>query len=62
MTLSISKDNGVTWYKKIPIYKSHSAYSDLVELEDGNIFVLFEAGHRVAYDGIHYKIILKEEL
>jgi len=62
MTLSISKDNGVTWYKKIPIYKSHSAYSDLVELEDGNIFVLFEAGHRVAYEGIHYKIISKEEL
>jgi len=62
MTLSISKDNGAEWYKKIPIYKSHSAYSDLVELNDGSIFVFFEAGYQNAYEGIHYKIIPKEEL
>ena len=62
MTLSVSKDNGTTWYKKIPIYKSHSAYSDLVELFNGNIFVLFEAGHQSPYEGIHYKIISKKEL
>ena len=62
MTLSVSKDHGTTWYKKIPIYKSHSAYSDLVELFNGNIFVLFEAGHKSPYEGIHYKIISKKEL
>jgi len=62
MTLSVSKDNGATWHKKIPIYKSHSAYSDLVELNDGNIFVLFEAGHQNAYEGIHYEIISNREL
>ena len=62
MTLSISKDNGANWYKRISIYKSHAAYSDLVELNNGNIFVFFEAGYQKAYEGIHYKIIPKEEL
>ncbi len=62
MTLSISKDNGATWYKKIPIYRSHSAYSDLAEMYNGNIFILFEAGHKNAYEGIHYEIISKKEL
>jgi sialidase-1 len=62
MTLSISKDQGANWYKKISIYKSHSAYSDLVELNNGGILVFFEAGHKNAYEGIHYKIIPKEEL
>ncbi len=59
MTLSISNDDGLSWNKKIPIYKSHSAYSDLTELKNGNILVLYEAGNEKAYEGIHYKIISK---
>lgn len=62
MTLSVSKDNGKDWYKKIPVYNSHAAYSDLVELNSGNIFILFEAGDENPYGGIHYKVIQKEEL
>ena len=59
MTLSISNDDGLSWNKKISIYKSHSAYSDLTELKNGNILVLYEAGNENAYEGIHYKIIPK---
>ncbi len=59
MTLSISNDDGLSWGKKIPIYKSHSAYSDLTELKNGNILVLYEGGIENAYEGIHYKIIPK---
>ena len=62
MTLSISDDDGLNWSKKIPIYKSHAAYSDLTELKNGNILVLFEAGENNAYEGIHYKIISKENI
>lgn len=62
MTLSISKDDGQSWYKKIPIYESHSAYSDLTELQNGNVFLFYEAGLKNAYEGIHYKIISKNEL
>ncbi len=57
MTLSISNNDGVSWDKKISIYKSHSAYSDLTELKNGNILVLYEAGNENPYEGIRYKII-----
>ena len=57
MLLSISKDQGESWDETISIYKSHAAYSDLVELNDNKIFVLFEAGEENPYQGIHYKIV-----
>ncbi|MCF7569540.1 glycoside hydrolase [Sabulilitoribacter arenilitoris] len=59
MTLSVSFDDGLNWDKKLSIYKSHSAYSDLTELKNENILVLYEAGISGAYEGIHYKIIDK---
>lgn len=62
MTLSISKNGGKSWFKKVPIYSSHSAYSDLVELNNGNIFVFYEAGYKSAYETISYKIIAKDQL
>ncbi len=62
MTLSVSKDGGATWHKKIMVYESHSAYSDLAELDNGNIFVLYEAGYNSAYETISYKIISKDQL
>lgn len=62
MMLSVSYDDGLNWSKKIPIYKSHSAYSDLTELNDGNVLVLFEAGINSAYEGIYYKIIDKKRI
>ena len=62
MTLSISNDDGLSWNKKIPVYKLHSAYSDLTKLKNGDIFLFYEAGLKSAYEGIHYKIISKREL
>ena len=62
LTLSVSKDQGVNWYSKIPVYQSHAAYSDLLALDNGDIFILFEAGIENAYEGIHYKIIPKTAL
>jgi len=62
MTLSVSTDDGFSWNKKIPIYKSYSAYSDLTELRNGAIFILYEAGYENPYEGIHYKIVSKSKL
>lgn len=62
MTLSVSHDDGLSWNKKIPVYKSHSAYSDLTELKNGDIFLFYEAGSKNPYEGIHYKIVSKSEL
>jgi sialidase-1 len=62
MTLSVSNDDGATWYNKIPIYSSFSAYSDLVALKNGDILVLFEAGKENPYEGIYYKIISNSAL
>ncbi|MBT5187233.1 MAG: exo-alpha-sialidase [Kordiimonadaceae bacterium] len=57
MTLSISRDQGKTWPDKITLFDKHAAYSDLTELKDDRIIVLFEAGYETPYDGIHYKIL-----
>jgi len=62
MTLSVSRDQGINWNRKIPIYQSHSAYSDLIELDDGDIFVLFEAGLESAYESINYHVVSKNAL
>lgn len=57
MMISISRDQGKSWNEKISIYKKHAAYSDLAELNNREIFVLFEAGIKNAYDGIYYKTV-----
>ncbi len=57
MTLSVSRDQGDTWKEKIIIFKKHAAYSDLVELKNGKIFILFEGGNNSAYNGIHFKTV-----
>ncbi|WOD44470.1 sialidase family protein [Hwangdonia lutea] len=62
MTLSVSFDEGLSWDKKLPIYPSYAAYSDLTELKNGNILVLYEAGEHNPYEGIHYKIISKNKI
>lgn len=56
MTVSVSRDQGNKWDEKIELFKGPSAYSDLVELANKNILVLFEAGIDNPYEGIHYKI------
>jgi sialidase-1 len=57
MTLSISRNQGKSWDEKISIFAGPSAYSDLVELDNKQLFVFFEAGNKNAYEGIHYKLL-----
>lgn len=57
MTLSISRDQGLNWKEKITIFEQHAAYSDLAELKNNKIIILFEGGYESAYDGIHYQIL-----
>lgn len=57
MAISISRNNGKTWKSKIKIFENHAAYSDLTELKNGKIMILFEAGNKNAYEGIYTKII-----
>ena len=62
MTLSVSRDQGINWNQKIPIYQSYAAYSDLVELDNGDVFILFEAGLESAYESINYHVVSKNAL
>ncbi len=57
MTLSVSRNEGVHGEEKIVIFEQHAAYSDLAELKNEKIFVIYEAGFESPYDGIHYKIL-----
>ena len=57
MTLSISENEGESWNRKIDIFNGKAAYSDIADLNDGNIFVLFEGGNNSPYEGIHFKIV-----
>ena len=60
MAISVSRDEGKSWEEKISIYQAHAAYSDLAELKNGNIVVVFEAGIENAYEGIFIKTIVLE--
>jgi sialidase-1 len=61
LTLSISKDNGRTWAKQVTVCAKKSAYSDIVVLNNGDVFCLFESGILLPYAGISTKII-KEKI
>lgn len=57
MSVAISEDNGKSWSLKKSIYESHAAYSDLVEMDEGEILLLYEGGTHTAYDHIFYAIL-----
>lgn len=61
MTVTLSRDQGKSWNEKISIYKEHAAYSDLAELKNGAIAIVFEAGIENAYEGIFIKTITLED-
>ncbi|MEL6250697.1 MAG: sialidase family protein [Bacteroidota bacterium] len=54
MSLAISENQGESWSRKKSIYAGHSAYSDLVEMDNGQILLLHEGGENSAYDAILY--------
>lgn len=57
MSLAISEDHGQSWIAKKTIYAGHSAYSDLVEMDNGQILLFHEGGENSAYDAILYTLL-----
>ncbi len=62
MTIKLSENNGKTWPYAFPVYSGPSAYSDLVNLPDGNIGLLYEYGTDNAYEKIGFTRISFETL
>ncbi len=59
MTVKKSSDNGKNWDSGILIYDGPSAYSDIVELNEHEIAILYENGVQNPYQKISFKIIKK---
>lgn len=57
LVISVSKDDGKSWIKKIPVFKKRSAYSDITVLKNGNIICIYETGKLLPYSGIVIKTI-----
>lgn len=55
MTLRLSEDGGQSWIRSKVLHSGPSAYSDLTELANGQIGILYEAGYISAYQGIVYE-------
>lgn len=54
LTVQLSNDAGSSWSIKRPLHPGPAAYSCLVELPDGAIGCLYEAGERNAYETIAF--------
>lgn len=57
MTLTVSQNDGATFERAIPVYRSHAAYSDIVVLPDGSIGVFYENGEKNAYERITFEVV-----
>ena len=57
MTVKLSEDNGKTWPYACLIYDGPSAYSDLVNLPEGKIGLLYEYGTNNPYEKIGFTVI-----
>lgn len=57
MTIKVSADGGLTWQHSQTVHSGPSAYSNLVELPQHKIGLLFEGGQRSAYEGIAWAIV-----
>lgn len=62
MTIKLSENNGKTWPYSYQIYSGPSAYSDLTNLGNGNIGLLYEYGTNNPYEKIGFIIIPFEQL
>ena len=62
MTIKLSQNNGTTWPYAFLVYPGPAAYSDLVNLPDGNIGLLYEYGTNNAYEKIGFTSISFETL
>lgn len=59
MTLKISYDGGGSWQKETVIHPGPSANSDIVQLTDSTVGVLFQAGRFTYTDGVVFTDITK---
>ena len=57
MTVKISRDTGQTWRESLPVYDGPAAYSDLVQLTNSRVGLLFEYGTADAYERIGFASI-----
>ncbi|MCS7073277.1 MAG: glycoside hydrolase [Bacteroidia bacterium] len=57
LTLQQSTDDGKTWQLVQVLRNGKSAYSDMVELPNGAVLCVYEAGRFLPYSGIFYQII-----
>lgn len=57
MTIKRSLDNGKTWDASYAVFYGASAYSDMTQLDDQHIGLLFENGDKNPYDRIYFKRI-----
>ena len=56
LSIGISQDNGYSWPRFITVWKGRAAYSDMVNLPDGAIGVLFENGIAGGKENLYYRI------
>lgn len=62
MTIKLSGNNGKTWPYAYLVYPGPSAYSDLTNLQDGNIGLLYEYGTNNPYEKIGFIITSFKQL
>ena len=54
MTVKVSGDEGAKWERQLELHSGPAAYSSLVDLGEGRMGCLFEAGERSAYETIRF--------
>ncbi|WP_295121175.1 exo-alpha-sialidase [uncultured Chitinophaga sp.] len=57
MTIKMSTDQGVKWDKKNIVFEGPAGYSDLVQLSDTHVGLLYEAGVAKYTNGIAFKSV-----
>ncbi len=62
MTVRLSRDNGQTWPQSLVLFKSHSAYSDLAMLKNGQVACLYEHGDQNPYQTITFATMELEDI
>lgn len=57
MTVKMSTDEGKNWLKQYRAWSGPSAYSDMAQVSDTSIALVFEGGQGRPYEGIAFEII-----
>lgn len=57
MTIKKSTDNGKNWKGQYTVYEGNSGYSDIVELSDSQIAIIYEGGEKRYTDGLAFKVV-----